>query len=1692
MDLDSIDPRSLDLSHDVRDLSFRFYEEREALRLSVRRLTSPHAFDELGRPISRGLYDPALGPTSFDDGPCITCDLSYSNCPGHFGHIELPVPIPNPLLESTILKLLRASCWSCSCLRISQSDLNLLLARLYFEDAHLPRCGFAVEAFRVLKKQGRPSSNTVNSEGDRIDEPSFTVVKNWKEFLCTMPEPLASYMARVNFRDVEAVERTMLLAAENSWKAARSAGELVEGRSAGWKEAEHSMLSKRPSKCPRCLRQATKTRKGDRGRLFRASFGGGDILLSPTEIEAQVKGIWEEHRDVLELLFGLRGRSAAGEDSSGYMRLFVKVVLVPPSRFRPTSVVGNMAYAAEHPQNLFFQRLLKEIGIILTANEHGLAEDGKQQNSDDEEDDLPQVELPTKARFAQAMSNVQESVRDLYDSGGMSGNIQATGIRQQLEAKAGLFRQHMMGKRVNYSCRSVIGPDVFLDTSEIGIPESFAKLLTIPESVVPGNLDQMRRAVLNGPDVYPGAMAVEDWTNNGEHRIVKFKSSKEKKRLIAQAGLLIQNRIPNGSSHNSSGDRSKLKSNGVAPDARGQSPGNIPKRVHRHLRTGDIVLFNRQPTLHKVSIMAHKVRILPGERTIRFHYANCGSYNADFDGDEMNVHVPQDYIARAEAEELMLSSKHYVVPTSGAPIRGLIQDHIAAATLLSRRDTFLDRSTFIQLLYSATEKLMTRPEVMGRKYLLPEPAILRPRPLWTGKQLISSVLYVVRNGRRGINLNASTKTKSNIIGGEESHIVIRQGELLKGIVDKSSLGSSMYGIVHAVQEAYGNDASDDFLSCMSRLCLYFLRIHGHTTGVDDLVLNKPGDKKRIDILQESVEKVGVEVTNLLYVQMGKKDEEKRLARSDSEARDLVEEMIRRDGIEAEDRLDSAMKSALNKISSSVMKACVPVSLRKPFPENGFALMTNTGAKGSAVNAAQISCLLGSTVLEGKRVPRMGGSGATLPCFVPFDASPLAGGFIASRFLTGINPQEFFFHAMSGREGLLDTSLKTANSGYLQRCLVKHLEGIRAHYDGTVRDSDKRVLQFIYGDDGIDPAKSRWLNEKVEWQVSNKECLKGAMEKTHRRVLEIRGKRRVPSLRNEIMPTTALEEASPSALAKKGAVSESYNASIEKILKSDQSQPDVRSFLEERYQACALEPGEAVGVLAAQGVGEPSTQMTLNTFHHAGSSSAHVTLGIPRLRELLMTASKYPKTPSMTLLAIGKNPQIAAEKLSRILQSVKLLDLLAAIEVHDKSICFSPGLSDWAVRLVEVKMLFPEEDVYERHLGFNFDSVIGLVREKFLPELHKRLRREISRIGHESGKGRNPATRLYLRVAREMDNFGEETAVIGASDGGEDIEINMIPPEDEDDTEEAKIAYASSSDEEDDEDDDGDEKVKENFKPTTDEKYVETEFNVQELLKNQDGYGKPVKKHSKNRKKIDAMEAEQPKKSVGESGGTIGETFAPGSLGYVHSSLQREERRGVRFQWAFPVGLVGKLNIASVVRESAENVKLRHVNRISRCFIDSQEGRQAVITEGSNIKAILDIGYGLVDFDRLETNDMFGILRRYGVEAMRTALIREFVKVFDAYGIPVNIRHLQLIADYMTANGSYRGFNRRSMDEAPSPLQRMTFETSVNFLTEAALNSTIEHTKNPSAAVALGKVYEGGTGGFELVHHSISNQRRALP
>lgn len=753
-----------------------------------------------------------------------------------------------------------------------------------------------------------------------------------------------------------------------------------------------------------------------------------DLYLNQQEVHAAISELFEKEAEILNLVYSPRLAKDTPPITADFF--FIKNILVPPNKYRPELKTGD-GEILEAQQNLLYKAILKQCDII----NHIRAEIGGSTLEKGE----------TRRRDFRDLQNswliLQHCVNALIDSSKSAHNsaikLREEGIKQKLEKKEGLFRKNMMGKRVNFAARSVISPDPNIETNEIGVPPVFARKLTYPEPVTNHNFYELKEAVLNGVEKWPGAAAVE--SENGQVINLRTKNFEERQALANQL-LAPSSTIVNGARN---------------------------KKVHRHLNNGDIVLMNRQPTLHKPSMMAHRARILPGEKTIRLHYANCNTYNADFDGDEMNMHFPQNEIARAEALQIADTDHQYLAATSGKPLRGLIQDHISMGVWLTNRDTLFDREDYQQLLYSCL-----RPEnnhtTSGRIETI-TPAIIRPKALWTGKQVVTTVLKNIKpEGYPGLYLCGKSQINGDRWGADhgEGIVIFQDGELLCGILDKAHLGPSGGGFIHSVYETYGHTIAGRLLGIMGRLLTKLLHMRAFSCGMDDLILTKAGEQTRSLKLQEA-EKIGKEIA-MKYVKL---DHE--IVLNNEEFRNRLQEVLREG--EKHLGLDRIVNSRTSILSSEITKACLPAGLRKPFPINQMQAMTASGAKGTVVNANLISCNLGQQVLEGRRVPVMV-SGKTLPSFRPFETNIRAGGYITDRFLTGVKPQEYYFHAMAGREGLLDTALKTSSSGYLQRCLVKGMEGLKAEYDNSVRDSDGTMVQFLYGEDGLDVTKQGHLKE----------------------------------------------------------------------------------------------------------------------------------------------------------------------------------------------------------------------------------------------------------------------------------------------------------------------------------------------------------------------------------------------------------------------------------------------------------------------------------------------------------------------------------------------------------------------------------------------------------------------------------------
>nr|XP_011458916.1 PREDICTED: DNA-directed RNA polymerase I subunit RPA1-like isoform X1 [Fragaria vesca subsp. vesca] len=1645
----------------VRAVSFSFFTDEEASKQSVVKITKPDLVDELGTPVQGGLYDPAMGP--LDDRShtcCRTCGQNAYNCQGHFGHIDIVLPVYNPLLFNHLYKLLQRTCFNCCCFRTSREQVQKCVSQL-----ELVMRGDVVAAKRLdsdssnhhsyLKEGGEGN----DSERDRHSKPERWTSLQFTEAMSILNCSLETQQTCKNcgHKNPKITKPTFgwfeRSGAENARKNVIRKCKLVgpltvqeEGESCGNDvDAGISDISCASS----FVTQDTATKKSEEQEsiVLDQYFKQKEALsgdLTPKKVKEIMSLLWTKEAQLCSYLSDIQRQ---GVERKGHYMFFLESVLVPPIKFRPPAHSGDSVM--EHAQTV-------SLGEVVRANSY--LKDALDKNK--------------VSQIIQCWKRLQDCINLMFDGQG--------GI---LEKKAGMFRQKLMGKRVNFACRSVISPDPYLAVNEIGIPPIFALTLTYPERVTPWNVFKLRNAIVNGSEIHPGATHYIDKTS------IKLPQKRRERLLLSR----------------------KLPSSKGAGTQHGKGSDYENKIVLRHLQDGDIVLVNRQPTLHKPSIMAHIVRVLKGEKTLRMHYANCSTYNADFDGDEMNVHLPQDEISRAEAYNLVNANNQYVKPTSGVPIRALIQDHIISSLFLSEKDTFFDLDEMNQLLYSSSvsacgsETFSGKP---GQKVLmsnsedamqLPLPAIWKPVRKWPGKQIITTLLNRITSGSPPLTFEKEAKLPSGFFNcktpveeersakghrakekqsrikeagkddsrekeePDESKLLIYKNNLVRGVIDKNQFGD--YGLVHNVQELYGSEAAGKLLSAFSRLYTVYLQMHGFTCGVDDLLLLQSKDKKMKEQL-ESCEELGEKVIREF---IGVRQNERKgalILQSD------IEEFLRNNGESVSEMLDRKMTSELNKkiSNSDVFKQLFQKGLSKPSVKNCMYLMTSSGAKGGVANLQQIAAYLGQQELEGKRVPQMV-SGKTLPCFPPWDWSPRAGGFIIDRFLTGLHPQEYYFHCMAGREGLVDTAVKTSRSGYLQRCLIKNLECLKVSYDYTVRDADGSIIQFRYGEDGIDVHLTSFV-QKFEKLANNKEMF----DKRFGR---------------EIDKFNPYIDELPPALKRKAEMSgpdfslKEKNANLK--------------LMEHKFLSSLAQPGEPVGILAAQSVGEPSTQMTLNTFHNAGRSEMNVTLGIPRLQEILMTASIDIKTPVMTCpLRMGKAED--AKSLAVRLKRITVADIIESMKVNikpfthqDHQTCrvyelemtffipehLSKFSEDWE-ELLKVKFVRALEDAIQNHLVL-LSKISGIkdIKADSLPKASNETDEDIScNISQHEEEGGDDDN---------LDDSGE-----GAEDFGLDAQKRKRQGTDEmeyDDDWEDELNEGHHSDGFDNEIDNGEIDVE------IDKDGVTGISDANDKMQESRSTGGISKPHSKGKK---TKSRDKIKKKT--------------SAKLVRKEYDRAtfvSAKGFHFEIHFKFTNEPHILLDQIARKTARNVYVKssgnildcqdidiygNEDQVFCCWNDPRNklsGEKNPSEEEKKMRALQTAGVDfatlwklqdVLDVNYICSNNIHAMLNTYGVEAARETIIKEISNVFKVYGISVNIRHLSLIADYMTHSGGYRPMNRfGGIAESTSPMNKMSFETASKFIQEAAYHGEKDDLETPSARTCLGLPVKVGTGCFDLMH-----------
>ena len=563
---------------------------------------------------------------------------------------------------------------------------------------------------------------------------------------------------------------------------------------------------------------------------------------------------------------------------------------------------------------------------------------------------------------------------------------------QRLKGKEGRFRSNLSGKRVNFSARTVISPDPMLSINEVGVPISAARELTVPIRVTDRNLTIAKEMCARGPT--PEGPVYEPGVN-----------------------YVIR----------TDGRRIKVTDKNAETVAEAIEPGYV---VERHLLDGDIVLFNRQPSLHRMSIMAHEVRVMP-YKTFRFNLCVCPPYNADFDGDEMNLHALQSEEARAEAKVLMRVQEHILSPRFGGPVIGAIHDHITGSFILTHKDSSFTREE--------TMKILEKAGVAS----LPKPAVKSPVERWTGKQLFSLILPTDLH----MTFKSSICQKCEECKKEkceyDAFVVIRNGKLLSGTIDEKALGAFKGRILDKLSRDYGSDASRAFIDKATKIAVGAITIRGFTTGIDDEDIPNQAKREIDDAMAQARMKV----------------EEHIKAYRNGE----LEQMPGRS-------LEETLEVEIMKVLGKARDTAGQIAGRHLGLENSAVIMARCGARGSMLNLSQMAGAIGQQAVRGERLSR-GYWNRTLPHFKQGDLGSEARGFIKNSYKSGLTPSEYFFHSMGGREGLVDTAVRTSRSGYMQRRLINALEDLKVMQDGTVRNTADTIIQFTYGEDNIDPARS---------------------------------------------------------------------------------------------------------------------------------------------------------------------------------------------------------------------------------------------------------------------------------------------------------------------------------------------------------------------------------------------------------------------------------------------------------------------------------------------------------------------------------------------------------------------------------------------------------------------------------------------
>lgn len=1477
------------------------------------------------------LADPRMGTNNFKVR-CPTCECTYASsgakmddCPGHFGHIELCRAVYHCGFIDDVVRILRCVCFQCS---------RLLLDENNPKDRECLKVSNNETRFRCIH--------------DRCNR---TVVKCEATGLSDVNKFLGS---------LEAEQRPVRLGDETE-----DLADLLTSFKFD-EESKKNGFGDEKEKLPCGVLQPKYRREGMVVHVtFPEEDQDGGSYSGPRQQELSAQKVYEIFKKISDADVRKLGFNPQ------YTRpdwMLVSVIPVPPPHVRPSVFQGDMI--AE--DDLTFQ--LTEILKANLSLEKAILRGDTELAIKDYEDYL-------QVKVTGFFDNERD---DTVRASHTTGKTLKT-IRQRLRGKEGRLRGNLMGKRVDFSARTVITADPNLSIDQVGVPRSVASILTVPVIVTPFNIDELKALVARGPLEWPGACFIT--RSDGEKINLRFIRSKED--IVLEHGWIVE----------------------------------------RHLRDDDIVLFNRQPSLHKMSIMGHRAKVLDWS-TFRLNLSVTTPYNADFDGDEMNMHVPQSITAKADAQELMMVPRNIVTPQNNRNVMGIVQDALLGVTRMTKRDIFIEKEIFMNA-------MVWIPTWDG---VLPAPAILKPRPLWTGKQLFSMICPMINYRGKSKN-HVEKKEITDPFNYLDSEVLIHSGVLLQGIVDKNIVGTSGGSIVHVCWVQNGWENTRDFMNQIQAVVNYWMVNTSYSVGVCDTV----ADANTINGIQDTLNTA--------------KDKVKKLM-ADAQRGD----MTLLPGKPLLESFEMNINEVLNDARKTVGKSAQD-SLKE---RNAIKGTVMAGSKGSELNISQIIACVGQQNVQGKRI-QYGFSQRTLPHFAKDDLGMESKGFVENSYLRGLSPQEFFFHAMGGREGCIDTAVKTSETGYIQRRLVKGMETVMARYDTTVRNAQGCIIQFLYGEDGMNAQKVEkqffdyydanihQFREAYHLDLNNANF--GRMNYMHSKTRELAYYMHplvIEKCRNDADLRLRLDDEYAQLLRDRvslreimlhrGADSFSDNhihlpVNIDRLIWNAQRQfrintqdpcplhphvvlDAVKKLCEEdliivpgtdpisneaqinatllfqilvrsklatkrvlrqcrltkealefvvgsivsEFRLAVVHPGEMCGVLAAQSLGEPATQMTLNTFHNTGISAKNVTLGVPRLNELL-NVGKNIKTPSCTihLHAPHNASDTSAMAVLNQIEYTSLGDITVKTEIH-----YDPNPRTTVIEEdMEIIENYTDMDHYLSQFGVTPEQLSPWVLRIVLN--HTQL---VSKVGEEF---------LLDEISEKITQyFGNSVYVINSDINSKKhvLRIRLMP-------EPSQIDREGNDNQEEDTNGDFD----------------------------------------------------------------------------VLCHMQRK--------------LLDDLHLFGV-----PGIKKVYVTKKKMRVWDDMEGFKEAIqwileTDGSNLMGVMS--FPEVDHTSTVSNDIVEMFYVLGIEGARSSLFNELRNVLSFDGAYVNYRHIACLADSMTFAGHLMAVSRHGINKSEAgPMLRASFEETVEVFMKSAAFSQEDILNGVTENVMLGQLARVGTGIIDLL------------